>query len=261
MTDGTPLDQAYQARLDTPEAEEVHLRFFQRLADAELFLALVEESNDGDILPQVAQVDDQPYVLAFDLHERLADFAGQATAYAALPGRSLAQMLEGQNLGIALNPQVAPSSSLIEPDQIEWLCDMLNTQTDELMGTLQEVAAPGPTSQATLEALDGKLAQMGGLAQRAYLITATYDDGAQGQMMAVIDPMPGAEPALAQGLAQAVAFAPTPNGPLDVAFFTADDPVAERIARVGLAFDLPQPQERPAPVAPGSDPEKPPILR
>ena len=50
---------------------------------------------------------------------------------------------------------------------------------------------------------------------------------------------------------------------LDVAFFGATDPVAERLARVGLCFDMPEP-EAPEPVerkAPGSDPSKPPILK
>jgi len=50
---------------------------------------------------------------------------------------------------------------------------------------------------------------------------------------------------------------------LDVGFFRASDPVAARLARVGLRFDLPKP-ETPAQVpgsAPGRDPDKPPRLK
>jgi len=49
---------------------------------------------------------------------------------------------------------------------------------------------------------------------------------------------------------------------IDVAFFDAGAPVAERLAGVGLRFDLPAPEFGPAPAAPpGSDPDTPPRLR
>ena len=52
-------------------------------------------------------------------------------------------------------------------------------------------------------------------------------------------------------------------GVMDVLFLQASDPMAARLARVGLRFDLPVP-DRPtpqAPSAPGMDPSKPPKLR
>jgi hypothetical protein len=50
---------------------------------------------------------------------------------------------------------------------------------------------------------------------------------------------------------------------MDVSFFDADAPIAERLSRVGLRFDLPQPVlvKPPEMIAPGSDPTKPPRLR
>jgi hypothetical protein len=50
---------------------------------------------------------------------------------------------------------------------------------------------------------------------------------------------------------------------MDVGFFAATDPVAAHLARSGLRFDLPQAvvTARHAPVVPGGDPAKPPILR
>ncbi|MEO0865181.1 MAG: SseB family protein, partial [Pseudomonadota bacterium] len=51
-------------------------------------------------------------------------------------------------------------------------------------------------------------------------------------------------------------------GALDVGFFDGADPVTERLARVGLRFDLPQPAPATAgPAAPGMDPAHPPRLR
>jgi hypothetical protein len=47
-----------------------------------------------------------------------------------------------------------------------------------------------------------------------------------------------------------------------VGFFDAADPIAAKLAKVGLRFDLPQPQAPVSvPVAPGMDPANPPKLR
>ena len=48
---------------------------------------------------------------------------------------------------------------------------------------------------------------------------------------------------------------------IDVAFFRASDPVMARIAKVGLRFDIPAPDQAQAPSAPGMDPARPPRLR
>jgi hypothetical protein len=49
---------------------------------------------------------------------------------------------------------------------------------------------------------------------------------------------------------------------MDVMFIRASDEIAARLAKVGLRFDLPEPAAPAmAPVAPGSDPSKPPRLR
>ena len=49
---------------------------------------------------------------------------------------------------------------------------------------------------------------------------------------------------------------------LDVVFLAAGSPAAAAMARVGLRFDLPEPQVQDlAPAAPGMDPSRPPKLR
>ena len=82
-------------------------------------------------------------------------------------------------------------------------------------------------------------------------------------MLAFVDAAPGAEGALAQAVGEALTFSGIEAGALDVAFFDASDPVAPRLARVGLRFDLPAlaRPERAEPSAPGMDPDKPPKLR
>ena len=96
----------------------------------------------------------------------------------------------------------------------------------------------------------------------AYLAGVTYDSGAQSHLLAFIDAPEAAQPALARAVATTLAFSGLEAGMLDVAFFAATDPVAASLARVGLRFDLPNPpQVQPERVVPGSDPDKPPILR
>ena len=102
-----------------------------------------------------------------------------------------------------------------------------------------------------------------GLAAFAYLCGVTYAGGRRSHLLAFIDPRPGAEPALARAAGEALTFSGIEAGVMDVGFFRAADPVAARLARAGLRFDLPD-TERPGPQpgrAPGMDPEAPPRLR
>ena len=68
--------------------------------------------------------------------------------------------------------------------------------------------------------------------------------------------------ALAKAAGEALTFSGIEAGAMDVAFFEADSPVAASLARVGLKFDLPQPEEPKIyqPEIPGSNPDKPPRL-
>ena len=53
------------------------------------------------------------------------------------------------------------------------------------------------------------------------------------------------------------------SGALDVGFFAAADPLAQDLESAGhsIALPRPEPRQRPVRAAPGSDPDKPPILR
>ena len=81
------------------------------------------------------------------------------------------------------------------------------------------------------------------------------------QVLVIGAPVPGAEPALAQAASEALIFSGLDAGEMDVAFFAASNPVSARLAKVGLRFDLPQPEPVSAPNAPGMDPDTPPRLR
>lgn len=266
MTEETPLDRTHRAMEEAPEDGQARLRFYERLADAELFLLLTEEPPEDDtaaVTPQVFPVGEERYVLAFDREERLAAFAGPAAAYAALPGRALAGMLAGERLGLGLNLEVAPSSVLLPGSAMEWLNGMLRQRPDEITSRPAQVEPPRNLPPVLLEGLDTKLALAGGLAQSAYLVAVEYEGGGRGHMLGFVGALPGAETALTDAVAEALVFSGVETGVLDVAFFAAADPICARLARVGLRFDVPQEEERlPRPArAPGTDPAHPPRLK
>ncbi|MEM8729979.1 MAG: SseB family protein [Pseudomonadota bacterium] len=271
MTDLTPLDAAHQAMEAAPHDDAARLRFFERLADAELFVLLESEAEGDRIRPRTFSVEDGSFVLVFDRETRLSQFADGPAPYAALSGRGLVALLSGQGLGLALNPDVAPSAILLPAGAVDWLGATLGHGPQTLDRQISDLLPPDGVPETLLAGLDAKLATTGGLAQSAYLVGVRYAGGGQGHLLAFIDAIAQAEPSLAGAVNEALTFSGIEAGVLDVAFFAASDPMAARLARTGLRFDLPQNMvQHPAQpdaqaeilqVAPGSDPDKPPILR
>ncbi|MFO7921143.1 MAG: SseB family protein [Nioella sp.] len=262
MTEETPLDAAHAAMQAAPEDDALRLRFYERLADSELFLALDSDPGAEEIAPTLFPVEGAQFALVFDREERLADFAEGEAPYAVLSGRGLAAMLAGQGVGLAVNPGAA-SAILIPAAAVDWLAGTLAEAPREVEEVPEELTAPAGLPEALIAALDTKLATARGLAAFAYLCGVTYAGGRRSHLLAFIDPRPGAEPALARAAGEALTFSGIEAGVMDVGFFRAVDPVAARLAKAGLRFDLPD-TERPGQQpgrAPGMDPETPPRLR
>ncbi|MEK6215687.1 MAG: SseB family protein [Boseongicola sp.] len=257
----TPLDQAHAAMDSAPDDDKKRLRFFERFADSELFLLLKEEPTGDQVAPEIFDTDDGHFALIFDREERLTAFTEKPAPYAALSGRAIVTMSAGQKIGIGLNLGVAPSSFLLKSDAVDWLKETLAENPDEVVARLHELHPPGNLPERLLESLDAKLAQAAGLASTAYLARATYQGGRHGHMLALVDPLPGAEPALARAIQEALTFSGLDAGEIDVAFIRATDPVAAKLAKVGLRFDLPEPLAAETPAPPGSNPDRPPRLR
>ncbi len=262
MTEPTQLDAAHAEMEAAPENETKRLRFFERLADGELFLALERDAQGDDIAPMIFPLEDANVVLVFDREHRLTEFLGGARPYAALSGRSLVPLLVAEGLGMMLNPEVAPSAMMLSPEALSWLNDTLAQTPEQLEVTPSGIHAPGALPEQVVAALDTKLAAAAGLAHCAYLVSATYQQGGQASLLAFVETTPGAEGALAQAAQEALVFAGLDAASIDVAFFRASDPVTAKLARYGLRFDLPPvPAPSFAPAAPGMDPDVPPKLR
>ncbi|MDD9733724.1 SseB family protein [Mameliella sp. AT18] len=258
----TELDRAHAAMEAAPEDDALRLRYYDRLATTELYLMLTAEPQGQEISPEVFELGDARFVLGFDREERLAGFAGRAVPYAALSGRALASMLAGQGIGLALNLEVAPSQYLLPPEALAWLAETLGHGPQQAEARPAEFRAPR-VPEALVTALDARLAIGAGLARKAYLAEVIYDDGARGHLLGITGAVAGAEAALAGAINEALVFSGLEAGALDVTFLSDSDRLTADLARVALRFDLPEPQapERVERLAPGTDPDKPPILR
>lgn len=257
----TPLDAALSAMLDAPADDAARLRFYQVLADAELFLLLEAEATEESVIPRVFGLEDGPVLLAFDLEERLAAFAEGPAPYAALPGRIIAAQLAGQEAGLGLNLGSEPSL-ILPAEAMDWLAATLSGGPTETTATPIAFHAPKAPDRL-IAALGEKLARAGGLARSAHLAAVDYSDGRRSHMLAFLDAAPNAQDALARAAAEALTFSGLDAGEMDVTFLSSTDAAAAALIRAGLAFDLPEPvrPEPAAPAAPGTDPSRPPRLR
>ncbi|MBE2275952.1 MAG: SseB family protein [Rhodobacteraceae bacterium] len=265
MTDSDPtlLDAAHAALSADPGNDALRLRFYERLADGEMFLLLEREAAGEVLEPRIFPLESGPVVLVFDREDRLAAFSAGGAPYAALPGRVIAGFLKGQGIGLGVNLGVAPSEILLPAEAMDWLAGALDGGPEEAVARPEEFLRPEAPG-ALVAALDAKFARAGGLAAAALLAGVRWQDGRQGHLLAFLDARPGAEAALARAAREALVFSGVETGHLDVIFLATGDAALAPLVRVALRFDLPapeQPKAATAPLAPGRDPAMPPKLR
>ncbi|MEO0341953.1 MAG: SseB family protein [Pseudomonadota bacterium] len=256
----TPLDQAYADMEAGGDAER--LAYYGRLSQVELFLALTEEPSGDRIKPWVFDTGQGKFAIAFDTEERLSEFGNGPTAFVALSGRAVMDMLRGQNIGLGVNLVVAPSGHLMEPKDVEWLANVLDQRPEKTDARPVSLHPPATLPDSLLVSLDARLSALDGQARYAYLVEAEYEANHRNHVLAFVNALEGAEDALAQTVSEALSFSGIEAGALDVMFIAASDPIAAQFAKAGLRFDLPEAQvfEDIEFEAPGSDPSKPPIL-
>ena len=259
----TTLDRAHAAMTAQPGDDALRLRFLETLSDADLFVLLEAEIEDDHVRPVSVTIDGAEYVLAFDTEERLSAFAGRPAPYAGLPGRALVQMMTGQGAGLALNLRVAPSTWVLPADGVDWLSRTLGHAPEETEARLVGISRPTGLPEAVLDALDRKLSRTAGLARVAWLAAADYADGGRGHVLGFVGADARSHAALAHAAGEALTFSGIEAGVIDVIFVEEGDEMARRLERVGLRFDLPVIERATpeVPMAPGSDPDKPPKLR
>lgn len=263
MTAETLLDEKHALMQKAPDDASARLGFFEALAASEIYVLLKGDPAQETVTPRTFDTEDGTFVLAFDTEDRLTKFTGEPTPYAAFPGRALAGMLAQQNVGLALNPEVAPSAIVLGSDAMAWLEDVLREGPAAMEARPTQFLPPTGLPEALLRAIDNRLARAAGLASHAFLVSAAYDARERAYVLGVIDAVEQAQSALASSVNEALVFADTPDVQFDVAFLDATDPVVKTLERVGLRFDVPdlEIEAGARPAAPGSDPNRPPILK
>ena len=255
MSDDTPLDALQRAMEAAPDDEVARRSYFARLLAQELVL-LLDAPPGRTVSPRLVEIDGQMLALAFDGEARLAAFAGAAD-YAALSGRDLAALLAGHGLGLGLNLGGEGAPLHLAAQDVAWLAEQgVDAQPDS--GRIAEIMPPRPLTAELLAVLDARLATLAGLAEAAYLVGARMADGQAVLLLVVTGAAPSARARIAGSIAEALRVAAMER-PLDVVFAGPGDPLLLPALRHGIRIDLPGP-EAPEPVAPGSDPSKPPRL-
>ncbi len=260
----TPLDQAHERMTQDPENQALRLRFYQRLVECELFMLLEAEPADDRISPATFALDESNFVLVFDSEERLASFTGQPSPFAAMPGRRVVEMLRGHRTGLAVNPDVAPSSILLPPDVINWINEVLEAARIEETAQRPTVLLP-PLDPGVefLQALDARLAGAAGLAEWAALAQIQDDGGTRTPVLAFVGASTGARETLQQIARDIVAFSAN-EIQLNLLFLEPDDPLCGPLRKTALVFELPQPAmpgDSLPKEGPGMNPDLPPRLK
>lgn len=225
-------------------------RMLSRLADTELAVALLREPADDEVALRMFPLEGGEVALACDGEDRLADFFGAPTPYAAMPGRVLAGLLKGAGAGLLVNPG-APSEMLLDAGMLDWLTGALAGTPEEAEARLRLVAPAPAVLEALAEPLAARLADMRGLAASAALVGVAGTDGPASHLLVLAGTDAARQPAIAKALAEALAFLPPQPGGVDISFSETPPPAG------ALRFDMTLPE---APAAP-QKPKGPPILR
>ena len=253
----TALDQAFAAMEGSPEDEGARSRYYGLLATTELFVLLEEEPGQR-FEPQLVEMDGTRFVLAFDTDARMGAFCDGPTPYLAMSGRALVETLEGARLGIAVNPGFE-AGMFVPPEAVDWMRARTAEALEQADAKIDEILPPDLSDVEVLKAIDARLSTSPGPGRSAYLVKARY--GAESAHLMIFVGFPEAARASITGsLAEVVRFV-APDLALDTIFVEQDAAVVQAAARVGLRFDMSAPEvEKPKVAAPGSDPDKPPIL-
>lgn len=256
----TALDRAQGAMQANPDDDTLRRAYYASVAAGEMFLLLDAPPGDN-LLPRIIEMDTVRYVLAFDTEERLATFAEGAAPYAAMSGRALIALVQGEGaaLGVGINLGVSEHAMLLPPEVLDWMAQKAAPEPALTERRLGAVFPPSSADAPLLAVLDRCVAGLAGQASGAWLVE-TRDEDTPVLLLAVTDAAPHMRGAIAGAVTEALQYAGLET-PMDTVFATGADRWLEPVERTGLRFDAPVPPGAAHPAAPGMDPDRPPKLK
>ena len=257
----TPLERSIIMLEAAPDDTTRFSAVIERLVDAEVFLALEATTSDVEVKPRTVLLNAQEYIAIYDTELRLAEAIGGEAEYLSVSGRALVQMLESQNVGIALNPGTTAIGYIFELETLRWLALSLDERPNEMSEQITQVSPPPVLSPKALDALSIKLTAAQGLAEYAVLVEATGLDGVKNPTLFFVGLVPDAQVDLAKLIQEYLQFSEQGSLAWDVSYLAPTHSIVDKLLHVGLRFDLPAAEVAVDRPAPGSVPGQPPILR
>ena len=250
MSTRTPLDHAHAQMEADADSDTARRSYYAFVVAAELFVPTHDDSDR--IRPHIIETDGAQFALAFDTEDRLAAFFGAAQTRVALRGSDLVAALAADSLGLGINLGVADSAYQLPPDAVQWLAEF--SITPRIAGPAQATYLSPDYMPEHFAGLDRLFASFSGLAGSAHCVTAR-----DGNTTFPLIILAGTDEAHQPGIAAAVAEFFTIAVGIDTASVAFRDP-DDALLQVAVSFQIPQPAHR-HPSAPGTDPDRPPILR
>ena len=167
---------------------------------------LLEERLEDTLSPKIQDIDGKPFFLAFDTEARLANFCPCVAQYVAINGRVLAEVLSGQEVGLALNLNVAGSEILLPFFAMNWLSEVI-AKSPEVYHALPKVFFTiDQKAEGILVALSQKLAPSSLLAKDFLLTGVEYDDKSRGILLAIIEAAESTQKVFVKAAHEAILF-------------------------------------------------------
>ncbi len=165
-----------QAASDSDD-DALAARFVEALLAEPLICPVLDDEDDPGaeerIRPLTLEHDGKPTLLLFDTEDRLADFIDKPTNFVALAGRSFFRLVKGSGAQVALNMDVAPSSTVFSPQTVDAIALLAEASEEEVevgAGEALTVAPPAPPSEGMLRAMTARLVADGRV-REAWLVS------------------------------------------------------------------------------------------
>lgn len=241
-------DETGAAGPESDENDAAAARFVEALLAEPLVCPVLDDADemeDGDRLhPLTIDHNGLPTILLFDSEDRLAAYIDDPTSFIVLAGRSFFRLAKGAGAQVALNLDVAPSSTVFSLETVDAIALLADASEEEVTvgaGEALTVAPPAPPAEGLLRAMTARLAADGRIGE-AWLVSIGGGDALAprfDQALALLPRMPGLDLSdLAADLGRlASSFADDER--LDIAVAREGEPFLAAARRLGVGLSLP----------------------
>ncbi len=232
------LASTYAATFDGGEAEL--WQFYETLAEARVHVLLDDSTDEAKYEPKVFSLKDSSYLLAFEQPEQADELTGTTSATSPVQGMDLFKLLRGRNIGLGINMGGTSSATLIAGETVDMICAFYDgTSGEDLVSDtdpsqFRALLAPKNFPDTVQNALGEKLSGLRKTFSKAVLLQAEYEDGQSGYIVAISGATDADRGALATTVEGVLAASRRPDIKVDVAFLAIDEPMTDRIERIGL---------------------------